>query len=121
MRCSWASSGWTQPWRPSSRLRSCPPPPARSLFQTDRPLGSFGARIALAQRLGLIDPEVEQALHALRKVRNDFAHSTADITLSEPAQQCRLAECYRQAPTNPLWEPLQQLGVTAAAPQTTPP
>ncbi|MFM9073269.1 MAG: DUF4145 domain-containing protein [Cyanobium sp.] len=86
------------------------PPSAReNLFQTDRPLGSFGARIALAHRLGVIDPEVEQALHALRKVRNDFAHSTADISFSEPAQQSRLAECYRQARTNPLWEPLQQL------------
>lgn len=55
------------------------------------------------------DPAVEQALHALRKVRNDFAHSTADIALSAPAQQSRLAESYRQARTNPLWEPLEQL------------
>ena len=78
-------------WRRCSRLRS------------------FGARIALAHRLGLIEPEVKQALHALRKVRNDFAHSTADIALSEPAQQSRLADCYRQARTNPLWEPLEHL------------
>jgi hypothetical protein len=80
-----------------------------SLFQTDRPLGSFGARIALARRLGLIESEVEHSLQALRKVRNDFAHSTADIALSEPAQQGRLAESYRQARSNPLWEPLEQL------------
>lgn len=86
-----------------------PPSTRESLFQTDRPMGSFGARIALAHRLGLIEPEVELSLQALRKVRNAFAHSTADIALSEPAQQSRLAESYRQARTNPLWEPLEQL------------
>jgi murein L,D-transpeptidase YcbB/YkuD len=86
------------------------PPSAReSLFQTDRPLGSFGARIALARRLGLIESEVEHSLQALRKVRNDFAHSTSDIALGEPAQQGRLAESYRQARSNPLWEALEQL------------
>ncbi|MFN5464019.1 MAG: DUF4145 domain-containing protein [Cyanobacteriota bacterium] len=86
------------------------PPAARdSLFQTDRPLGTFGARIALAQRLGLIDPEVEKALQALRKVRNDFAHSTTDIALDEQTHQSRLAESYRLARTNPLWEPLDHL------------
>jgi hypothetical protein len=35
--------------------------------------------------------------------------SPADIALSAPAQQSRLAESYRQARTNPLWEPLEQL------------
>ena len=39
-------------------------------FQPDRPLGSFGARIILAARLGLIEPPVEQALQTLRRVRN---------------------------------------------------
>ena len=36
------------------------PSPSRTdaLFQTDRPLGSFGARISLAHRLGLIDAPV---------------------------------------------------------------
>ncbi len=86
-----------------------PPSSRETLFQTDRPLGSFGARIALAQRLGLIDPAVEQALNALRKVRNAFAHSTAIATLSDPSHQQRLAESYREARANSLWLPLEQV------------
>ncbi len=45
------------------------------LFLPDRPLGSLGAKVALARRLGLIDAPVERALSALRKLRNAFAHS----------------------------------------------
>jgi hypothetical protein len=86
-----------------------PPSSRETLFHTDRPLGSFGARIALAQRLGLIDPAVEQSLHALRKVRNAFAHSTAIAVLSDPSHQQRLDESYRQARANPLWQPLAQV------------
>jgi IS5 family transposase len=56
----------------------------------------------LSQRLGLIDPALEQALHALRRVRNAFAHSTAIATLNDPSHQQRLAESYRQARTNSL-------------------
>ena len=86
-----------------------PPSSRETLFHPDRPLGSFGARIALAQRLGLIDPAVEQALHAVRKVRNAFAHSTAIAVLSDTSHQQRLAESYRQARANPLWQPLEQV------------
>ncbi len=53
-----------------------------TFYQPDRPLGSFGARITLAARLGVIDPLVEQALQTLRRVRNAFAHSTT--TLRDP-------------------------------------
>ena len=86
-----------------------PPSSRETLFHPDRPLGSLGARIALAQRLGLIDPAVEQALHALRKVRNAFAHSTTIAALSDPSHQQRLAESYRQARANPLWQPMEQV------------
>jgi hypothetical protein len=37
------------------------------LFLPDRPLGSLGAKVALARRLGLIDTPVERALSALRQ------------------------------------------------------
>lgn len=68
-----------------------PPSGRETLFLTDRPLGSFGARIALAQRLGLIDHHVERALHTLRRVRNAFAHSTAVASLARPAIRSPLA------------------------------
>ena len=77
-----------------------------NLFQPDRPLGSLGAKVALARRLGLIDESVEKALNTLRKVRNAFAHSTGSASLAEPTHQNRLAEAYKQAQQNPLWGPL---------------
>ena len=86
-----------------------PPSGSESLFLTDRPLGSFGARIALAQRLGLIDRQVERTLHTLRRVRNAFAHSTAVASLDEASYQQPLGECYRHARENPLWRPLERI------------
>ena len=79
-----------------------------ALFQPDRPLGSFGAKISLAHRLGLIDQPVERALHTLRRVRNTFAHSSESAALSDPGHVGALTEAYREAQANPLWAPLQQ-------------
>ncbi|MFM7649129.1 MAG: hypothetical protein ACKO50_13895 [Cyanobium sp.] len=86
-----------------------PPSGSETLFPTDRPLGSFGASIALAQRLGLIDHQVERALHTLRRVRNAFAHSTTVASLGEASYQQPLGDCYRHARENPLWEPLERI------------
>lgn len=87
------------------------PSPGRSdsLFQADRPLGSFGARISLAHRLGLIETPVERALHTLRRVRNAFAHSSDSASLSDPAYAERLTQAYRDARANPLWAPLESV------------
>ncbi len=86
------------------------------LFLPDRPLGSLGAKVTLARRLGLIDPPVERALAALRKLRNAFAHSAESASLTDPAHSSRLAEIYVEARTNPLWTPLET--VLAAQPPT---
>jgi hypothetical protein len=80
-----------------------------TFFQPDRPLGSFGARITLAARLGLIDPPVEQALQTLRRVRNTFAHSTTTATLADPSHANRLAQAYAAARSNTLWPPLERI------------
>jgi hypothetical protein len=77
-------------------------------------LGSLGAKVALAHRLGLIDAPVERALSALRKLRNAFAHSAESASLADPAHSARLAEIYAEARTNPLWAPLEK--VLAAQP-----
>ena len=61
-----------------------------SLFDQDRPIGSFAARIALAYRLGLISDEVEHGLQMVRRIRNDFAHSIEDASLSDPSHRSRL-------------------------------
>ncbi|MFN9871052.1 MAG: hypothetical protein ACK55E_06390 [Cyanobacteriota bacterium] len=84
-----------------------PPLGSETLFHTDRPLGSFGAKIALAARLGLIDAGVEQSLHSLRRVRNAFAHSTAEVRLADPPYSDRLRESVAMARRNPLWVPMQ--------------
>ena len=86
------------------------------LFLPDRPLGSLGAKVALARRLGLIDEPVERALSVLRKLRNAFAHSAESASLADPVHSSRLAEVYAEARGNPLWGPLET--VLAAQPPT---
>jgi hypothetical protein len=94
------------------------PAPAKGdgLFLPERPLGSLGAKAALASRLGLIDPAVAQALAVLRKLRNAFAHSAESASLADPAHSARLADVVSQARSNPLWTPLET--VLAAQPPT---
>ena len=84
------------------------PDPGREdrLFRPEAPLGSFGAKVALARRLGLIDPLVERALDTLRRLRNAFAHSSASASLADSAHVGRLAQAYAAARANPLWSPL---------------
>jgi hypothetical protein len=85
------------------------PAPAKGdgLFLPDRPLGSLGAKVALARRLGLIDAQVESALSTLRKLRNAFAHSAESASLGDPAHSPRLAQAFVDARANPLWSPLE--------------
>ena len=66
------------------------PVPSRrdGLFLPDRPLGSVGAKVALACRMGLIDAPVERALSALRKLRNAFAHSAESAGFAAASAHC---------------------------------
>ena len=79
-----------------------------NFFKPDRPLGSFGARITLAARMGLIEESVVLALQTLRRVRNGFALSTTTATLSDPSHAERLSQSYAAASSNPLWLPLER-------------
>jgi len=74
-----------------------------------RPLGSFGARITLAARRGLIEPLVEQALQTLRRVRNAFAHSTTTATLGDPGHGDRLFQANAAARDHSLLLPLERI------------
>lgn len=80
-----------------------------NLFKPERPLGTFSAKIALAARLSLIEKPVEKALQAIRKTRNDFAHSFDGICISDDQYQSRLAEAYADARQNPLWAPIEAI------------
>lgn len=68
-----------------------------NLFDSDRPLGTFFAKIALPHRLGLIDDDFEHALQMLRKIRNDFAHSVVKTSFSESSHRNRIIELARVA------------------------
>ena len=61
-----------------------------ALLATDRPLGSFSARIHACYRLGLIDAEFANALHSVRRIRNEFAHETFQSSLNEPRHRDRI-------------------------------
>ncbi|MBL28065.1 MAG: hypothetical protein CMM50_11025 [Rhodospirillaceae bacterium] len=50
------------------------------LFDPDRPLGTFSARINLAYALRLCDKREKRNLHTIREVRNAFAHTMRPIT-----------------------------------------
>jgi hypothetical protein len=74
------------------RLMNPNPGGQDDLFDQERPLSSLAAKTALAYRLGLIDSDFEHALHMMRKIRNDFAHSPQTEHLSQPRHQSRLKE-----------------------------
>ncbi len=74
------------------RLMHYNPGGSDNLFEPDRPLGSFSAKIALSYRLGAIDTNFEHALQMLRKIRNSFAHSATISNLSEPPHSDQLRE-----------------------------
>lgn len=83
--------------------------PDDKLFTPDRSLGSFGAKISLAARLGLIDTSIEAALHAVRTIRNDYAHSAGEPSLGDARHQKRLRRVYPEAESSPLWLALAPL------------
>jgi DNA-binding MltR family transcriptional regulator len=49
------------------------------------PIGTFGARIDLAHRIGLIGQTFTRDLHLIRRMRNDMAHSILGRSFADPA------------------------------------
>ncbi|MGZ5857341.1 MAG: hypothetical protein ACXWJK_08895 [Burkholderiaceae bacterium] len=74
------------------------------LFEGDRMLGTFSAKIALAYRLGLINSEFEHALQMVRKIRNDFAHQLESESLSSPRQKGRVTELVRAVQNSDMYK-----------------
>jgi len=69
-----------------------PSPSGRDeLFDTDRPLSTFSAKIELAYRLGLISGALSRAMHLIRKIRNDFAHSASGASLDSGQHKDRVS------------------------------
>ncbi|WGL16198.1 hypothetical protein PVT68_15670 [Microbulbifer bruguierae] len=52
-----------------------------SLFDGgNAPVGTMSSKIELAYRTGCIGPQLRKSLHILRKLRNDFAHLSQEIS-----------------------------------------
>lgn len=60
------------------------------LFDTDKPISSFSARINVAYRLGLIDKQLANSLHLIRRIRNDFAHEAIGANLGAGSHRDRV-------------------------------
>src|SRR5262249_32748525 len=59
------------------------------------PLATFSARIDMAYLLGLIPDNVRRELHLIRKIRNDFAHSSENLDFNNEAIANRCRELSR--------------------------
>ena len=62
-----------------------------ALLQSERPLGSFSAKIDMAYSLGLLPADAYRDLHLIRKIRNEFGHRSEPITFNNPeiSNRCR--------------------------------
>jgi len=74
------------------------------LFDGDRMLGTFSAKISFAHRLGAIDSGFEHAIQILRKIRNDFAHQLDQEHLSSHRQKGRVLELVRWAEKTSIYQ-----------------
>ena len=85
-------------------LLNAPTGASDSLFDQDRPLATFSAKIVTAHRLGLIDDDTESVLQALRKIRNGFAHSIEDESLSLGSHGDRLRHIVSVMGGTHMWQ-----------------
>ena len=57
---------------------------AKRLFDNNGPLGTFSAKIDFARVLDLIDAQTYRNLHAIRGMRNVFAHAEEPVRFKSP-------------------------------------
>jgi len=55
------------------------------LFEGVGPLRTFSAKIDIAYSMGLISAGVRRDLHAMREIRNEFAHSDGILSFNHEA------------------------------------
>jgi hypothetical protein len=59
------------------------------------PLQTFSSKIDLAYRIGLISIEQRSSVHLIRKIRNEFAHSSEEINFESAIVKNRITELFR--------------------------
>jgi DNA-binding MltR family transcriptional regulator len=67
---------------------------AHKVFDASGPLGSFSSRIDMAYLLGLIPKNALRDLHVLRKIRNDFAHVSDNLSFETPNISDRCSDLF---------------------------
>lgn len=83
-----------------------------TLFGAYAPLSTFAAKIDVAYGVGVIGLATLRSLHLIRKLRNDFAHSSLRITFESDDVQNKLRELFKlhKGPLEVLWEVIKQKG-----------
>ena len=90
-------------------LRLLPCPSKKDEFLTsDRGVGTFSTRIELALRLGIIDSTLARALHLMRKIRNDCAHSSEEQTFGKSPHAERIRELMNRCERNSKAEKIRK-------------
>ena len=77
---------------------------ADEFLSQSKPLASFSSRIDLAFLLGRIGKMVHRDLHLIRKIRNDFGHTSTPLDFTHPpiAARCReMYHCFREDDAHP--------------------
>ena len=85
-----------------------------NLFDPDRPLGSFSAKIDLSYRLGLIDRVLEHSLQMARRLRNVFAHSADKAYLADSPYRDRVDELRKDLEQSATWEAIHSTFIKKA-------
>lgn len=67
---------------------------ADELLAQSKPLSTFSSRIDLAYLLGRIGKMAHRDLHLIRKIRNEFGHTSAPLDFNHPAIAARCRELY---------------------------
>lgn len=65
------------------------------LLKAGQPLGDFGTKIMLADRLGLVNKHTVESLNICRRLRNDFAHLSTDLSFSTPEVKDRVEYLFK--------------------------
>ena len=68
----------------------------KQMLNGNGPLATFSSKIDLAYSLALIDENVHQDLHLLKKIRNEFAHLPGKLSFENPKIKSR-CDCLTQS------------------------
>ncbi|MHC8404277.1 hypothetical protein [Pseudomonas sp. TMB3-21] len=65
------------------------------LLSPGKALGDFGTKILIAERLKLINPHLVQSLTICRRLRNDFAHLSSNLSFSTNTVKGRVENLFK--------------------------